>query len=579
MKTSVVVFALLLVCVFARDYKVYKTKDWTGHDVKHVDFTTVEDMMKTCDETTDCIGFNTHGWLKKAGGSLTNEPAVDLYLLSSIYVPTGVEPELTLWPKPNNYKNGNSTITIDMKNIELKINIESEDGEKAFERFKELLYVHSASDKKYLIHYISAEIVDAKCPLQQDVDESYSLEIPEDSDVITIHSQCIYGYYHALHTLSQLVQYKPSEHQYVIKHAPWSIQDKPFFSFRGVMIDSSRHFLPVKGIKSLIDNMSYYKLNVLHWHISDEQSFPMEIEGIDMFPSSFSAYERYSLEDTEEVVEYARQRGIRVLPEIDVPGHAAIWCKSDPSICPSETCLTPLNPTNEHTFEVIELIIKSIVDRFPEAYFHIGGDEVDTGCWKNTPEIADWMKEKGYTIKDTYSYFVNRVYEIVKKYSRQAVYWEEVYNSGLNVPKDSIIELWLGNKQHMKKVVESGYRGIFSNYYQWYLPQLWEHWELIYNANFIEGITDPEQLKMVLGGEVCMWGEKADISAVERVIWPRAAAAAERLWTNPELLNVEEANGRIAYQRCLMNWRSIPASPTYKDGRSDPSGPNSCFME
>ncbi|KAK8803271.1 hypothetical protein WA158_000965 [Blastocystis sp. Blastoise] len=577
MKSYLALFVLFLALVNAKDYVVYRKMDW-NQDVKHVDFESVEQMKTICDEIEECIGFNTHGWLKKLGGVMNQETAVDLYIISSIHGPSGKEPDNVLWPLPNNFTNGNTIVDVDMKNIKLVTETASDDVVNAFNRLVKRVNVHTANVSDGNINTITVSIEDLNCDLQQGYDESYSLYIPDSATTIEIKSKCIYGYYHALTSLNQLIQWSPADHVYHIKHAPWSIQDHPSFGYRGLLIDSSRHFLPVRAIYNVIDSMSLIKLNVLHWHISDEQSFPMEIEGIDMFPSSYSAYERYTLEDTEEVIEYARQRGIRVMPEIDVPGHAAIWCKSDPSICPSETCLTPLNPASEHTFEVIEAMIKSVSKRLPEALFHVGGDEVNTQCWNDVPEIAAWMKEKGYSTTDAYGYFINRVYDILKKYNRSPVFWEEVYRS-FSVPKDSIIEVWLGQQNAVKDVTSKGFRAIYSNYYQWYLDQLYLHWNSYYGLSFLDGITDPEQLKLVLGGEVCMWGEKVDISVQEKTILPRALAASETLWTRAELLNQDTVLDRLIYQRCWLNWNGIPASPTLGDGRSDPIEPNSCFFQ
>lgn len=496
-----------------------------------------------------------------------------------VIIPSGKEPELILWPIPNNYVFGEKNITINMKDLKLDATNQNQDVLDAFDRIKEFIALHTqASLEKYDVDTLHVEIENLECPLAQDVNESYTLVVPDNSNVITITAPCINGYYHALHTFAQLVQFMPTKHSYMIKKAPWSIKDEPLFSYRGVMIDSARHFLPVKTIKSVIESLSIFKLNVLHWHITDDQSFPLEIPNYDASPAAFSQYERYSVEDAKEIVEFARKRGVRVIAEVDVPGHASVWCNIDSSICPSTECRSPLNPANEHTFDFIDNIIKNFAEIFPDAFFHIGGDEVDTSCWNKVPEVADWMAAHNFTTTDAYSYFILRVRDIVIKYERTPVFWEEVFNS-FSVPKDSIIEIWLGNKDKMRQVVSKGHRGIFSSYTEWYLSQPKRDWREVYNADLMRGITDPELQKLVLGGEVCMWGETADMSDLEQTIWPRGIAAAERLWTRPEFTDVEKATERYAYQRCYMNWKGIVANPAFLPGRTAPGSPLACMMQ
>ncbi|KAK8808450.1 hypothetical protein WA158_008351 [Blastocystis sp. Blastoise] len=575
-----VIFALFVSLGFAREYREIDFYDCSGNDIRQAQNKTNEELMKICDDTNGCIAFNTLGWLKRACPLMFINTNSNLYILKSIDIPSGKEPKLVIWPKPNNYKNGNETIFIDLKNLKLEASNVNQDIIDAFERFKVMNYDHSElTFNTPFINIFQVSIKNINCPLNEDVDEEYHLSIPSSGNIITIESNCVYGYYHALTTLSQLMQFAPSYHHYIIKQSPWEIEDKPFYSFRSMLIDSSRHFIPVSTIKSILNTMSFYKYNILHWHISDDESFPIEISGIDISATAYSVYERYSIEDVQDIVEFARQRGIRVIPEFDVPGHASIFCKLMPSICPSSTCTTPLDPSKDETFEFIEMMIKSISNVFPDAYFHIGGDEVKTDCWTKTASIADWMNQKGFTVTDTYSYFVNKVYEIVKKYNREAIYWEEVYNNKLNVPKGAIIETWLSNEKKAKSIVNDGYRVIYSTINEWYFPKLFTHWEAFYNTNPLDGIDEEAQQKMVLGGETCMWGETVDTSNIEMTIWPRGIAASERLWTSPSLLNVTEAKERIAYHRCLLNWKGIPASPSFADGRSNPVGPSTCFIQ
>ena len=152
------------------------------------------------------------------------------------------------------------------------------------------------------------------------------------------------------------MQFNFDTETYFIPFAPWSIYDYPRFAHRSLLIDSSRHFEPVQTIKGVIDSMTYAKLNNLHWHIVDEQSFPFDSASYPLLSikGAYSNYERFTVEDVAEVVEYARQRGVRVMVEVDTPGHAQSWCYGYPEICPSLACPMPLNPANNVTFQVLE---------------------------------------------------------------------------------------------------------------------------------------------------------------------------------------------------------------------------------
>lgn len=158
-------------------------------------------------------------------------------------------------------------------------------------------------------------------------DESYSLTVPEDGSTIEIEANNLYGAYHALNSLMFLIQFDYDRNCYVIKHAPIAIADRPFLHYRGLLIDSSRHFLPLRSIKRIIDAMSWVKLNVLHWHLVDDEAFPFFAPSVPtLWKGAFSSAERYTVWDIEDVVAYAKARGVHVVAETDVPGHAASWC-------------------------------------------------------------------------------------------------------------------------------------------------------------------------------------------------------------------------------------------------------------
>ncbi|KAL2323896.1 hypothetical protein Fmac_022954 [Flemingia macrophylla] len=236
--------------------------------------------------------------------------------------------------------------------------------------------------------------------------------------------------------------------------------------------------------------------------------------------------------------------GINVMAEVDVPGHAASWGVGYPDLWPSPSCKEPLDVSKKFTFDVLSGILTDMRKIFPFELFHLGGDEVDTECWSNTTQVKKWLRSHNMTGDDAYQYFVLMAQKIAL-----AKNWSPVN--------------WLGPGV-CPKAVAKGFRCIFSNQGVWYLDHLDTPWDAVYTAEPLEGIQKASEQKLVLGGEVCMWGETADTSDVQQTIWPRAAAAAERLWSQRDYTSGNAnitALPRLQYFRCLLNRRGVPAAP------------------
>ncbi|KAI3865763.1 hypothetical protein MKX03_025509, partial [Papaver bracteatum] len=395
----------------------------------------------------------------------------------------------------------------------------------------------------------------------------------------------VFGALRGLETFSQLCSFNYGTKSVQVYKAPWYIQDEPKFVFRGLLLDTSRHFLPINVIKQVIESMSYAKLNVLHWHIIDEQSFPLEVPSHPyLWKGSYTKFERYTVEDAYDIVDFAKMRGINVMAEIDVPGHAESWGRGYPELWPSETCREPLDVTKNFTFDVVSGILADMRKIFPFELFHLGGDEVNTDCWSSTPHVKQWLQEHNMTTKDAYQYFVLRAQEIAISENWTPVNWEETYNSFKgNLNPHTVVHNWLGPGV-CPKAAADGFRCIYSNQGVWYLDHLDVPWEDVYKSEPLEGISDGSHTKLVLGGEVCMWGETADSSDVQQTIWPRAAAAAERMWSSRDMTSARNMSWtvlpRLEYFRCLLNRRGVPAAPVNNYyARSPPVGPGSCYLQ
>ncbi|GAA0152650.1 glycosidase [Lithospermum erythrorhizon] len=498
-----------------------------------------------------------------------------------------------IWPLPWNCTWGNQTLSVD-PSLSLLVNGNSLIVQQAFQRYKRIIFKHGSNLPPTGLHYhINSLHIFLKSDdeeLQLGTDESYSLLVTKTDPHsivggITIQANSVYGALRALETISQLCIFNYEAKTVEIYKAPWFIQDKPRFSYRGLMLDTSRHYYPLSVIKQIIDSMAYAKLNVLHWHIIDEESFPLEVPTYpNLWKGAYSKWERYTVEDAYEIVSFAKMRGINVMAEVDVPGHAESWGVGYPDLWPSLSCREPLDVSKNFTFDVILGILRDMRKIFPFELFHLGGDEVNTGCWSSTPHVKQWLQEHNMTAKEAYQYFVVKAQELALSLNWTPVNWEETFNSfPEKLNPQTVVHNWLGGGV-CPKAVSKGFRCIFSNQGFWYLDHLDVPWDDVYYADPLEGIRDVFEQKLVLGGEVCMWGETADPSNVQQTIWPRAAAAAERLWSNKEATSsrssAQLALKRLEYFRCLLTRRGVQAAPVKnKYARTAPVGPGSCYAQ
>ena len=380
----------------------------------------------------------------------------------------------------------------------------------------------------------------------------------------------------ALETLSQLVTYDTSTAAYTLTAT--EVDDAPRFRWRGLLIDSARHFLPLEAIKRTLDGMAASKLNVLHWHLVDAQSFPYVVAAFpELTKGAWDPVATYSPSDVQEIVAYATARGINIMPEIDTPGHSAAWDDGYPSLrtnCPSYEANVNnmcLNPTSDETLKILSAVLSELTTAFPFQYAHVGGDEVVTACWEEDPDVVAWMKTKGYSSPlDVYAYFVNHTTSDVRASgTTNPVVWEEVFDNGLAGPTDDVlVEVWKDTAT-LKKVVDAGYTAVQAagNYLDQQIPNAqathykWEDtWENFYNNDPTNGL-DPSTAHLVLGGEAAMWGEQVWDGNIDSRVWPRAAATAERLWSPASYNSTDEATPRLSQHACRLRQRGMHSGP------------------
>ncbi|NER12836.1 family 20 glycosylhydrolase [Leptobacterium flavescens] len=363
-------------------------------------------------------------------------------------------------------------------------------------------------------------------------DESYSLQVKNEKIILS--SVTDLGAMHGLESLLQLLQ--SDEQHYFFPQL--TIEDSPRFAWRGLMIDVARHYLPLSVLKRNIDAMATVKLNVFHWHLSDDQGFRVEIKSYPELHKKASDGLFYTQDEIREIVRYASDRGIRVVPEIDVPGHATAILTAYPELASKDTTYTlernkgifhaTLDPTKEATYTFMESVISELAVLFPDAYFHIGGDENEGKHWDESSRIRKFKKE--HQIKDNHqlqTYFNIRLQKILKANQKRMMGWDEILEPGL--PKDIVIHSWRG-KEAMIKAAKQGYKSVLSKGY--YIDLLFDtktHYENDPISDS-DGLN-PEEVKNILGGEATMWGELVDANNVDSRIWPRTAAIAERFWS------------------------------------------------
>lgn len=384
-------------------------------------------------------------------------------------------------------------------------------------------------------------------------DESYTLEISEKS--IHINAYTDLGAMHALETLLQLLTVDGT--QFIFPSV--KIEDNPRFTWRGLMIDTARHFQPIDVIKRNLDAMAALKLNVLHWHLTDDQGWRIEIKSLPQLTKLASDGEFYTQEDIKQIVSYADNRGIMVIPEIDVPGHATAILTAIPEIGSAYNAngeikkynlernagiFNPtLDPSNPKTYSYLELIFNEVCTLFPSKYFHIGGDENEGKDWDANPKIQAFKKQHNLTTNhDLQTYFNMQLLKIIDKKGKKIIGWEEIMTPYMS--KEAIIHSWKGPNegvptgQSLINAAKSGYKTILSNgFYIDLMQSIKDHYSVeVVNE---KSNLSPEEKKRILGGEATMWSELVTPLTIDSRIWPRTIAIAERLWSQSNITDID----------------------------------------
>lgn len=378
-------------------------------------------------------------------------------------------------------------------------------------------------------------------------DESYTLEVT--AARATLRAPTVVGVIRGIETFLQLVDGDRRGSFLPVV----SIRDRPRFPWRGILIDVGRHFQPVSVIQRNLDAMAAVKLNVLHWHLSEDQGFRVESRRFPRLHELGSDGFYYTQDQIREVVAYARDRGIRVVPEFDMPGHSTAWFVGYPehASLPGPYAVErrfgvfdpTFDPTREETYAFIDRFIGEMAALFPDPYWHVGGDENSGVQWNESPRIREFKRQRGIASNEVLqTYFNQRLLPILQKYRKQMVGWDEILQPGL--PTTSVIQSWQG-RASLDSAARRGYSSILSSGY--YLDHLRtaEYHYAVDPLPSSSGLS-AEEAARVLGGEACMWGEHIGPETIDSRIWPRAAAIAERLWSPREVTDVADMYRRLA---------------------------------
>lgn len=415
--------------------------------------------------------------------------------------------------------------------------------------------------------------------LEYGVDESYHVEVRpiiDNDGMILVNATTIYGLVRAYQTLWQLLDFgwlDGDDPVYLIDNGPIVIQDAPAYPYRGLLLDTSRHYLPLERILDTISTMAMNKLNVLHWHLTDSQSWPYLSR---RFPelSEKGAYCRacvYTPAMMRHVQQWAASHGILVIVEMDLPGHSQAIGASHPeflSECGPAGPSEPLNVTAPAVWDFVQALYDELDPLLVDRWIHIGGDEVWMDCWRNSSSMHAWMIQHNMTNEvQVLEYFERQLLAYVtQQLQRRPIVWQELFDLGLDLPPSTVIDVWKEwDLSAREKATRVGHDVLLSAC--WYLDHLDEDWRSMYRCDPRNFNGTRAQKAHVIGGHASMWGERVDETDLVARVWPRASAMAEKLWTGNRTSAIMTAASRLERFRCLMVQQGIEASPI---------GPGSC---
>ena len=408
-------------------------------------------------------------------------------------------------------------------------------------------------------------------------DESYTLEVTTNS--VSLHAAEPLGALRGLETFYQLAHNTGDGYGAL---PILRINDAPRFAWRGLLLDVARHYMPLEQIEREIDGLSAVKMNVLHLHLSDDQSFRVVSKKYPELTEKSSHGQFYTQQQIKVLIAYARDRGVRVVPEFDVPGHSMAWLAAFPDLAvlpydPNEKFArfggygNTLDPSNPKLMKMLDRLFGEMASLFPDEYFHIGGDEVVYSIWDKSSSIAEFKKK--HNLKDDQAlqaYFNIEMEKVLSKHKKKMMGWNEILHADL--PTTTVIQSWVGTSA-LEEAVQRGYPVVVSlgYYLDNYMPAAFHymvdplHPDPQTYEDFMGAIPggqknkgliadrdaaknfkpSPEMEKLVLGGEAAEWTEVTTPWSIDAEMWPRLAGIAERFWSPADVKDVASLYRRL----------------------------------
>jgi hexosaminidase len=479
--------------------------------------------------------------------------------------PSSPEPQINVMPLPAKVQLGSGRLVIDQAFAVTITGAQDPRLDRAVRRFMKNLSLETgipfdlapAASRKTVLT-VHADRAGESVPQLGD-DESYTLDVSSSSATLTAPNTL--GILHGLQTFLQLVQAGPQG----FRAPAVRVEDKPRFPWRGLMIDVSRHFITLDALRRNLDAMAAVKLNVLHLHLSDDQGFRVESKKFPKLQELGSDGHYYTQDELRSLIDYAADRGIRIVPEFDMPGHATSWFVGYPEISsgPGPYSIErrfgifnpAMDPTREQTFKFLDKFIDEMTKLFPDHYFHIGGDEVNGKQWDANPQIQAFMR--AHQLKDNQQlqqYFTVRVQKLLTKHHKLMIGWDEILSLGM--PKDIVIQSWRG-PDSLAAAAKQGYSGLLSSgYYLDGMKTAAEHYAVEPLTGDAAKLTADEKSR-ILGGEACAWAEFLSPANVDSRIWPRTAAIAERFWSPQDTQDAASMYRRLANVSWRLEWLGL----------------------
>ncbi|KAJ7162926.1 N-acetylhexosaminidase [Mycena filopes] len=530
--------------------------------------------------------------------------------LSLLGLATLLPSALALWPLPTGLSLGTTPVTLS-KGFDIKIAIpnapadlvaavQRAKGYLAKDKLQALVVDRGASSASAIkkakslpsltlsltskgpVNSISKEAI---APIESRV-ESYTLTVPADGSGAVLKANSTLGLFRGLATFGQL-WYDWEGATYTLS-APVQISDAPAYPYRGFMLDTARNYFPVADIKRTIDAMSWVKINTLHWHVVDSQSFPLQIPGYTILSEkgAYSASKVYSPADVKDIVSYAAARGIDVIPEIDTPGHTSVISKAFPEHIACAEATPWASFANEPPAGQLRLasaattnftsgMLKAAAALFPSQLFSTGGDEINANCYTQDNATQASLASSGQTFAQALDTFTQANHAALRSVGKSAVVWEEmVLANPVKLANDTIVLVWISSAD-VQAVADTGFRLVHAASDYFYLDcghggwvgdfpagNSWcdpfKTWQHAYSFDPVANLT-AAQSELVLGGQSLLWAEQSSAENLDATTWPRAASTAELFWSGPGG-DVEKALPRLHEEVYRFRQRGVAAN-------------------